>query len=446
MDNDVSIDALLDTGYVAQQIIDGQNAVFKNGRLVYIIIDVNKPGKYFFDLRTCFNATSGEGGRTLRILFMNGATPLSLNNKTIGIAGLYPSGKSFNVTGQTTTASSSLLDFNFPLGLFQEAGIYKYQFEISDDSGNLATSHWCFFQVTQNATTMAFDWNNGVNPFDSDYNEWKNKVEQEINSLQNTLDNIGTAAGQIKDLMNSYVSNAEGFVDNALSKILSTDNTWTGSNTFNGNVATNGGLEVNGGLTATQGMASSKGLTVDGGGAWLKQWCTVNGAFEADSGIYDKGDLTVKGTAYLNGNLEVDGSVTLPNAPILKWVNNDLASALFPCEGYWYATGGSDQYHAYFLNGVSGSYIAFNKFRYTSREKDADSAILQIHANCTIPTSAFGKPIVQFGKDDLDGTDQTAFSMGGHIFQFDMDNAVLKCLGYATGNSSDNSCVDAKFV
>lgn len=236
MNNDVDITPLIDTGYVQKVIQEGQNAVFKNGRLVYIILDVDKPGKFFFDLRTVFNASTGEGGKDLKIMFMNNAVPWQLNGKTISIDGAYPSGERFHVTGSENQANSSLIDFTFPLGLFQEAGIYKFQFEISDESGNLATSHYCFFQVTQNATLLAADFKNGVNPFDSDYTEWKNKVEQEINALTDKLNNLNTSADQLEQLMNNYIAKAQQYVDAAWQKKLDGENTWTGRQHFNGGI------------------------------------------------------------------------------------------------------------------------------------------------------------------------------------------------------------------
>ena len=39
---------------------------------------------------------------------------------------------------------------------------------------------FCFFDVTQNATTLAVDVNAGIKPYDSDYLGWKNKVETQI--------------------------------------------------------------------------------------------------------------------------------------------------------------------------------------------------------------------------------------------------------------------------
>lgn len=236
MNDEIDITPLIDTGYVQKVIQEGQNAVFKNGRLVYIILDVDKPGKFFFDLRTVFNASTGEGGKDLKIMFMNNAVPWQLNGKTISIDGAYPSGERFHVTGSENQANSSLIDFTFPLGLFQEAGIYKFQFEITDESGNLATSHYCFFQVTQNATLLAADFKNGVNPFDSDYTEWKNKVEQEINALTDKLNNLNTSADQLEQLMNNYIAKAQQYVDAAWQKKLDTENTWTAKQHFNGGI------------------------------------------------------------------------------------------------------------------------------------------------------------------------------------------------------------------
>lgn len=236
MDDQIDITPLIDTGYVRKVIREGQNAVFKNGRLVYIILDVDKPGKFFFDLRTVFNASTGEGGKDLKIMFMNNAVPWQLNGKTISIDGAYPSGERFHVTGSENQANSSLVDFTFPLGLFQEAGIYQFQFEITDESGNCATSHYCFFQVTQNATLLAADFKNGVNPFDSDYTKWKNQVEQEINALTDKLNNLNTSADQLEQLMNNYIAKAQQYVDAAWQKKLDTENTWTTKQHFNGGI------------------------------------------------------------------------------------------------------------------------------------------------------------------------------------------------------------------
>lgn len=241
MNNDIdNVDILpLESAGYSRIVIDQnntRNAYFKNGRLVYLILDVDKPGKYFFDLRPVFNASTGEGGKTLPILFMDNNVPYDLNNKSIQIHGWYPSGVDFHVTGAANQVQSSLITFNFPQGLFQASGIYKFQFEIFDQSGNCQTSHYCFFQVTPNATTMAFNWNNGVNPYDSDYIKWKNQAEQAFNALNNKLNNLNTSADQLEKLMNNYIAKAQQYVDAAWQKKLDGENTWKGRQHFNGGI------------------------------------------------------------------------------------------------------------------------------------------------------------------------------------------------------------------
>lgn len=271
MANDVEIAPLLDTGYAVQQIQEGKNAVFKDGRLVYIILDVDKPGKYFFDLRTVFNATTGEGGKDLKIMFMNNVTPWQLNGKTIGIHGWYPSGVDYHVTGSPCQANSSLYDFVFPLGMFQEAGIYKFQFEITDESGNLATSHYCFFQVTQNATTMAFNWNNGVNPFDSDYAKWKNDVNTKYNDFLDKINTLNDTSDRIEKLMQDTLEKTNQYVEQAWDNKLASENTWTGKQHFNGGVTAS---------TVGGNMLSGSNLSIDSS-ATLPANTTFGGKFSA---------------------------------------------------------------------------------------------------------------------------------------------------------------------
>lgn len=413
MNNEVDITPLVDTGYVQEVIQEGRNAVFQNGRLAYIILDIDKPSKTFFDLRSVFNASTGEGGKDLKIMFMNSVVPWQLNGKRVGIVGEYPSGEPFTVTGATNQASSSLIDFIFPQGLFQEAGIYKFQFVISDDGGNIATSHYCFFQVTQSAMSMALDWNNGVNPYDNDYLEWKKKVEDEVTNLSSTI-------GTFQSTVDTYTKTVNTAVDNAWNKKLGQENTWTAEQHFDG------------GLTANDLGANNADITN----------LTVDEWFDA------KKDLTVEQALHVKGSADLPSNVTFAN-PILQYESNNLAAGLFPCEGYWYADiagSGKNNVACWGVNGVSGKYFSFRKFRYTARDGDTNSALMEIHADASIPTSAFGKPIIQFNNANLEGIDGTHFMFGGHELSFKASENALYCWGYAPGNSSDNGCNDSTMV
>lgn len=371
MNDEIDITPLIDTGYVQKVIQEGQNAVFKNGRLVYIILDVDKPGKFFFDLRTVFNASTGEGGKDLKIMFMNNAVPWQLNGKVISIDGAYPSGERFHVTGSENQANSSLIDFTFPLGLFQEAGIYQFQFEITDESGNRATSHYCFFQVTQNATLLAADFKNGVNPFDSDYTKWKAEVDKQIQAFQETLQNLNKAVDNDQALLNSYINKAQGFVDtatqSAISKLLSSENTWTNNQRFKNATA-----------------------------------------------------MSMGANTFTGDNLNIDSSATLP-------VNTNFGP--FKADQVMYSYNLASGYPSMLRNNTARANNAdeWNKnwwlwLSEISVGQGKDFPIRIMHFDLNLDTSDVGKPIAQFqGLGDCNNAGSAQAVLGGEI-QFHIDN------------------------
>lgn len=311
MNNDVQILPLIDAGYsrIAVDENNVQNAFFKGGRLVYLILDINKPGKYFFDLTPIFNASTGEGGKTLPILFMANNTTFNLNNKSIQIHGWYPSGIDFHVTGAAKQAQPSIINFNFPQGLFQEAGVYKFQFEIFDQSGNCATSHYCFFQVTPNAVSMAFDWNNGVNPYDSDYMNWKSEVDKQIQTVLEQLKSVNTAADADQALLNSYINKAQSYVEtatqDAINKLLSSENVWTSKQHFNNGLTFSNNAQ---GDTLIANTVDTGDLTAMGN-VKLPNTTLVNGEFELGNVL--RLDKSVNGgtTTFLNATKAANASV-----------------------------------------------------------------------------------------------------------------------------------------
>lgn len=383
------------------------NAKYTNGQLRYFNIDVDQAGKYFFDLTDAFNASVDEGNKIIPIRLNRGGEDINLNGYIISMDGLYPDGETpFSVTSSVVSASPSYIRFNLPLGLFQAVGVYTFQFTFKNaTTGEVLKSHWQFFNVTQSATNMAIDLNNGIKPFDSEYMEWKEKVENQVSSLS-------TSVNTLQGLVDTYTKNVNTAVDNAWNKKLSQENTWTSKQHFNG------------GITADN--ADITNLTVDE-------------RFDA------KKDLTVEQALHVKGSADLPSNVTFAN-PILQYENNNLAAGLFPCEGYWFAhTDSSKDVAAWFVNGVTGSYMSFRKFRYTARDGDSNSALMEIHSNCKIPSSAFGKPVVQFNNGGLEGIDQTPFVFGNHQFQFDVSNNALKCIGYADGVTND-WCIDARMI
>lgn len=409
---------VLGEGYQEVNAVQNGNAVYKNGKLQYFKIDIDQPGKYFFNLTDAFNASVDESNKIIPIQFVRGGGYLPLNGFNVSMDGTYPNGTTeFHVVGETQGANPAFINFNMPLGMFQAVGTYRFQFTITNTStGEILKSPFQFFDVSQTATNLAIDLNNGIKPFDSEYTEWKNKVEQQINSLTSELTNLTTAADQLKDLMNQYVQNAEGYVQSEFTKFLSQENHFTVPQHFDGG-ATASDLNVGGGIAA--------------GGK-----------------IYTSGDVQTDGKMTVGGDLTVNGSANLPanvtfNTDVLKYEDGNLSQGLFPCDGYWFASSDSSCVSSSLLNGVTG-YISVKKFGYTPRDGDLESALFEIHMNCDIPTSAHGKPVVQFA-GDFSGIDQTPFYMGGHIFEFDASAKTLNCNGYAPGNTS-TSAMDAGMV
>ena len=389
--------------------ISGDGVTDRNsvGEIQAIKLDMTKAGNTFIDLRPIFNANQSDGNIEMPILpFMYGQQ-VHLDGFRGEIHGLYPDKKhTFNIDTALGN-TGNIYRFLWPSGVFQATGKYVFTFTfINDKTGEKITSKECFFEVEPNLLTMAVNFSEGISPFDSEYERWKAKINAQMSTLQDTLDGISKTASALADTVSAYTKTVNSTVDNAFNKKLGQANNWTAKQTMS--------------------EAEIGNLTVD-------DW------FDA------KKDLTVEQALHVKGSADLPSNVTLAN-PILKYESNNLAAGLFPCEGYWFAhTDSSKDVAAWFVNGVTGSYMSFRKFRYTARDGDSNSALMEIHSNCKIPSSAFGKPVVQFNNGGLEGIDQTPFVFGNHQLQFDVANNVLKCIGYADGVTND-WCIDARMI
>lgn len=365
------------------------NASVVNGKLRYIILDVDKPQKIFYDLQNIFNATVGEKQKILPIQFQRSGEPIPLNNIQVSMDGTYPSGLSFHVVGSVMETNSPIVQFVMLDGMFQEVGDYVFTFSIQNTAtGALETSHNCFFSVGQNINSLAIDWNNGVNPYDSEYAEWKAQTEAQINQMQSSLNNFSNQVTNFKSLVNSYTSTVNDAVDTAWDGKLSGNNTFTGTNTFNGTTAFAN--------TTHTGADTFKSITTDG--------LSLNNANIKD----------------FSGNV-ADGLVVMNNAKI-------IASSTGSSVG------------ASFLNGVTtnssnNGYISFDVFR------GKHMLGVCIHANCKIPSTAVGKSIVQFtDTSSINNIDQTPFRLGDYIVKFNWSANTLDCLGQISANQGNDIC------
>lgn len=242
---------VLGADYTEVNAVQSGNAVYKNGKLQYFKIDIDQPGKYFFDLTDAFNATVDEANKIIPLQFVRGGQPLQLNGFTISMDGKYPDMVTgFSVTGKLNTSSPAFVNFALPLGMFQAVGPYRFQFTITNsNTGEVLKSPYQFFNVTESATNLAIDLNKGIEPYDSEYQNWKTKVEAEITQDLKTLNNISDSANQLKALMNQYVADAQGYVASQFTKCLQQENTWTSKQHFNGGITADS-VSVNGAITS----------------------------------------------------------------------------------------------------------------------------------------------------------------------------------------------------
>lgn len=292
---------VLGADYQEVNAVQSGNAVYKNGKLQYFKIDIDQPGKYFFDLTDAFNATVDESNKIIPLQFVRGGQPLQLNGFTISMDGKYPDMTTgFHVAGKLNTSSPAFVNFALPLGMFQAVGPYRFQFTITNSSTReTLKSPYQFFNVTESATNLAIDINKGIEPFDSEYQAWKNQVEAQINQNMTELNNIADSANQIKGLMNSYVQTANDRVDAAWQDKLNGNNTWTGNNTFSGssdlhNLTVNGWVDAKEDLTVEQdlhvkGQADLPDNTTIGGQSvafQLKGQATLEGLSSNDEGTF----------------------------------------------------------------------------------------------------------------------------------------------------------------
>lgn len=367
---------VLGQDYAEQDITKTPYVKITNGKFQFIIIDIDKPDKVFFDLTKVFNASTGEAEKILPIQFVRGGKVITdMTGYSISMDGTYPDNSTpFHVQGELmNSATGAFINFKLPLGLFQAVGVYNFQFTITNTStGDKETSHFMFFNVTQNATTLGVDWANGVNPFDSDYIKWKQEVIQYHQQEIDYLTSLNESASKIQKQLDSVDANINDTIDTGWQDKLNGENTWTGKQHFNG------------GLTAS--------------------------------------DIDTQSIEY--------------HSELLADKGNDLESGLFVHDEAVVAeSDGKGQ--ATLLNGVGDNssgfgYISFDLF------SGKDYKGVTIHANCKVPKSCVGKPIVQFSKNY--GLDQTPFRLGDYVMKFDWTSNTLYCLAYMSSNQGNEIC------
>ena len=229
---------VLGQDYQEQDITQSSYVKITNGKFQFIIIDIDKPDKVFFDLTKVFNASTGEGQKILPIQFVRGGKVITdMTGYSISMAGTYPDNATpFHVQGELMNSTTgAFINFPLPLGLFQAVGVYSFQFTITNTStGDKETSHYMFFNVTQSSVSLAESWNSDITPFDNQYQKWLSGVENQINTLTTTLNDIKSMA---QTYANNIQASGQNAGEEAAKGLLGDENQWTATQHFSNTTA-----------------------------------------------------------------------------------------------------------------------------------------------------------------------------------------------------------------
>lgn len=376
------------------QEVQAQSYLSKAGNFLGIKIDMNKPGDTYLNLNEFFHGKVGDNGSASYVPFVFCSWDKVIENATVSISGKYPSGNGFLLKPPTNSDQSVVHNIEFNTGFLREAGRYRFNFILTLSDGSQITSKDCFFDVEQNMINIAFNFANGVGPFDSEYEEWKAQVEKDMSDVREQVATTQKTLSDIKGIAQGYESDVSGYAEKAWNNKLSGDNTWSGSNTFSGNNTFSGTTTF--GNTTHTGIDSFKAITTDG--------------------------------------------LSLNNVNI-KDFSGDVSDGLFVMNGpKVIASSTSTSSGATFLNGVgtnasNNGYIALDVFR------GKHMVGVSIHANCKIPSTAVGKPIVQFtDSESIKGLDQTPFRLGDYVVNFNFSDNTLRCLEHMSNGQSNDTC------
>ena len=112
---------VLGQDYQEKDTTQSQYVKITNGKLQFIIIDIDKPDKIFYNLTKVFNASTGEGQKILPIQFVRGGKVITnMTGYSISMDGTYPDNATrFHIQGELmNSATGAFINFPLPLGLF----------------------------------------------------------------------------------------------------------------------------------------------------------------------------------------------------------------------------------------------------------------------------------------------------------------------------------------
>lgn len=222
-------------------VIDADSIVDKDsaGQIQAIKLDMTKAQNTFIDLRPVFNANQTDAGTIMPVQPYQWGQAVDLTQDWKGeIHGYYPDQRTTFVLDTVAGNTGTIYNFLWSAGVFQMTGKYTFQFVFTNQkTGQVMSSKWCFFEVEPDVLSMAFNYVDGVSPYDTAYDKWKNKLlqlEDEANTLSKSLTDI-------KGIAQGYLDNIQGASQNAGAEVakglLSDENQWTATQHFSNTTA-----------------------------------------------------------------------------------------------------------------------------------------------------------------------------------------------------------------
>lgn len=215
--------AKLPTGFIPDDYsieeVDNQNGIVK--------FDIDKPREVYFNLGTVFNGRQLDRNVSKTFQILKSGRPLNLKGCTLGFHGEKPDSNEVVVYGTSTVlygGASGMVQFDFPAQTFTAVGYVKGHFVITDGKGTDVSTHTFFFDVEEDFIGGAFD----SKPFDSDYENWKQQINQKMTGMLQDVNNANSQIEILKSLIQQYTAD----VNTHKAALMGTDNKFTGTNIF----------------------------------------------------------------------------------------------------------------------------------------------------------------------------------------------------------------------
>lgn len=225
------------------------------GEIQAIKLDMTKAGNTFIDLRPVLNANQSDGNFEMPIIPLAYGKQITLDGFKGKINGIYPDKKHTFVIDTALGNTGNVYRFLWPSGVFQATGKYVFTITFENEkTGEKITSKECFFEVEPNLLTMAVNFSEGISPFDSEYERWKNEVENEMSDFRNEIIALQKEKSDIKGILEGYEQDATSYVDKAWQDKLNGENTWTKAQHFNGGLTFSHNLQGDNAILETLGV------------------------------------------------------------------------------------------------------------------------------------------------------------------------------------------------